>query len=65
MEDNEVLKYLQKNSDLVDEIVSLSKNRESKLSFNELRKDLQSLYEKEKMAVVERESTKMQRGSRR
>ncbi len=65
LEDNEVLKYLQKNSDLVDEIVSLSKNRESKLSFNELRKDLQSLYEKEKMAVVERESTKMQRGSRR
>ncbi len=65
LEDNEVLKYLQKNSDLVDEIVSLSKNRESKLSFNELRKDLQSLYEKEKMAVVERESTKMQSGSRR
>ena len=65
LEDNEVLKYLQKNSDLVDEIVSLSKNRESKLSFNELRKDLQSLYEKEKMAVVERESAKMQRGSRR
>lgn len=63
--DNEVLKYLQKNSDLVDEIVSLSKNRESKLSFNELRKDLQGLYEKEKMAVVERESTKMQGGSRR
>jgi len=58
LSDSEVLKYLQKNSDLVDEIVSLSKSRESKLSFNELRKDLQSLYEKEKRAVVERESKK-------
>lgn len=64
LSDSEVLKYLQKNSDLVDEIVILSKNQESKASFNELRKDLQSLYEKEKRAVVERESTKMQNSSR-
>jgi hypothetical protein len=65
LSDSEVLKYLQKNSDLVDEIVSLSKSHESKLSFNELRKDLQSLYEKEKMAVVERESKKIQSSSQR
>jgi hypothetical protein len=65
LSDSEVLKYLQKNSDLVDEIVILSKNQESKASFIELRKDLQSLYEKEKMAVVERESKKIQSSSQR
>jgi hypothetical protein len=64
LSDGEVLKYLQKNSDLVDEIVILSKNQESKASFIELRKDLQKLYEKEKRIVVERESTKMQSSSR-
>jgi len=64
LSDSEVLKYLQQNSDLVDEIVILSKNSSSELGFNQLKKDLQSLYEKEKMAVLERESAKVRGNSK-